>query len=599
VLPALRHRLRNPEFLTASSVLIAFAMLLIASWQRWLSPLTDSGREMDLPYRLLHGELLYRDVNYLYGPLSPYLNAALYGVFGPSLAVLQASGIAGALLVIWLSFRVARRLLEPREAALATLTIVVWLVFRPQGNIISPYAYAALHATIFGLTALLLSLRYHETQRDTLLLLASVVSGLAAVSKLEFALPALAAILACIYLNRSTGHIAKRLTLALAPFIALTTSIYGWFLFKVGWQTLVVDCHVFYTHLPQSLITYNAWRAGTNRPLASILEMFGGLAVFILIAAVILTVAALLTRPALRSVKNSRVAIVQSLGVLVLATLAAFAIARVTEALDGGGWDGSPLRAAPILLIALFWHTWRRNESTERRAAILIVTTFSLVMLLRVALRVPSGGPYGAFLLPTTYILFVYVLVSLVPKDLRSRSSAFGKAAGCILLGAVIAGAFVTVVRYRTRFTNEVTSSRGHFYVVSNHHPAIQEALDFLREKSSPSDRIAVFPEGSDIAFLSDRQMPLRHQILLPGLVSDGDERKMTEQLETIPVRFVFIVNRSTSEFGASVFGRDFYQRLGSAIERDYHLVKVCGKSRVPEIEIGDPEFFIKVFERN
>ena len=48
-----------------------FALLLLVSWRRWVSPMIDAGRELDLPLRLLRGEVLYRDVYYLYPPLSP------------------------------------------------------------------------------------------------------------------------------------------------------------------------------------------------------------------------------------------------------------------------------------------------------------------------------------------------------------------------------------------------------------------------------------------------------------------------------------------------------------------------------------------------
>ena len=56
----------------------AFLCGLAASWQRWGGPLIDCGREMNQPLRLASGEQLYSDVRHIYGPLSPYLHAALY-----------------------------------------------------------------------------------------------------------------------------------------------------------------------------------------------------------------------------------------------------------------------------------------------------------------------------------------------------------------------------------------------------------------------------------------------------------------------------------------------------------------------------------------
>ncbi|MEP7272279.1 MAG: glycosyltransferase family 39 protein, partial [Acidobacteriota bacterium] len=201
--PALRPRLRSATFISFLVITVSFVIMLGASWRRWLSPLTDSGREMDLPLRLLNGELLYRDIHYLYAPLSPYLNALLYRLFGIHLDVLQASGIAGAGIVIFLAFRIARRLLDPLDATVAVVCVLVWLVFKPYGNLISPYSYAALHATIFALGSLLYCLRFHQSSRISDLLIAATLTGLAAVTKLEFALPAAAAVATAVLITGS------------------------------------------------------------------------------------------------------------------------------------------------------------------------------------------------------------------------------------------------------------------------------------------------------------------------------------------------------------------------------------------------------------
>nr|MDQ3012015.1 hypothetical protein [Acidobacteriota bacterium] len=67
-------------------------------------------------------------------------------------------------------------------------------------------------------------------------------------------------------------------------------------------------------------------------------------------------------------------------------------------------------------------------------------------------------------------------------------------------------------------------------------------------------------------------------------------------------VRYVLIVNRPMREFGLEAFGRAFYTQLGGWIEANYRLVKICGnaqsENRQMEPQIGDPQFFIKIFER-
>src|SRR5580765_240411 len=104
---------------------LCFLFFLGVSWRRWTNPIIDAGRELDLPRRLLAGEMLYRDVHYLYPPLSPYINALLYHLFGPKLEVLNAAGICASLVVMALCYAIARRILNPFNAALATASVVL------------------------------------------------------------------------------------------------------------------------------------------------------------------------------------------------------------------------------------------------------------------------------------------------------------------------------------------------------------------------------------------------------------------------------------------------------------------------------------------
>src|SRR5262249_23365855 len=127
----LRSAIRNPQ----SAFVLVFAAMLLVSWRRWISPVTDSGREMDLPLRLMNGELLYRDVYYLYPPFSPYFNSLLYRIFGAHLDVLQMSGGVCSVLIVWMCYRIARRLLTPSESTLAVIALILFCVFKPAGNL--------------------------------------------------------------------------------------------------------------------------------------------------------------------------------------------------------------------------------------------------------------------------------------------------------------------------------------------------------------------------------------------------------------------------------------------------------------------------------
>jgi 4-amino-4-deoxy-L-arabinose transferase-like glycosyltransferase len=576
-----------------SAIFMAFTVMLIVSWRRWTSPIADSGREMDLPLRLLRGELLYRDVHYLYPPFSPYFNAQLYRIFGVHLDVLHASGAAGSALIVILCYFIARRLLSSSEAAIASTAVVLWSIFKPTGNLLSPYAFAALHGVILTLGVLLMTIRYAENRRKRELIGAGVLIGVAAITKQEFALTgAITVVAALIYLHRAKiKRLMSDLLFAAIPAAVIAAPVFGLLFYLVGWRTLVEDCHLFYTHLPASLVFYNKHRTGLDRPLLSILQMLGGAGV----GAAAISGIVLLSDRTRRTLKRAGF-------VLVVSLLFAFAV----RLLVGRQWDGGPLRALPLLLVAFLIIEWRRGrsggEAKPESAALFIIAAYSLAILARVSLRVPSGGAFGGYFLPTSLVLFCYLFLRALPEALwqwtndqlsARRARLIGQG---MLLVLLVATTVIFGVRYRKTYNYEIKAQRGHLFAPGSSGPVISSALDLIEKETRPGEAIAVLPEGSDLAFLTGRRMPLRHQILIPGLMSEKDEAEAIVQLQEQRVRFVLIVNRPMREFGAEAFGRDFYPTLGGWIDEHYRLVEVIGAGRGENPQIGAPDYFIKVF---
>ena len=602
--------IRNPQWWPQSAVAIAFVAMLAVSWRRWTSPIADSGREMDLPLRLLQGEWLYRDVHHIYPPFAPYLNALLYGIFGVHLDVLHAAGIVCSAIITALCYRIARRLLGPAEAAIATIAVVVFCIFKPAGNLIQPYAFAALYACVCSLGALLLTLRHAENQRSRELIFAGLLIGLAAITKQEFALAAAATVTASLvyqHLSKLKSNLSnlKRLIsdllFAALPAVLVALPVYGWLFAKLGWQMLVEDCHLFYTHLPASLVFYNAQRTGLDRPVLSLAQMLGAAAV----ASAALSFVVMLGDRRRKVLKWSASALVLS-----------FAAIAVIKLIVGKQWDGSPLRALPILLVAIIalalWKIWQSNEAGNiqnsppkiQHLALFVIAVYSFAILARVALRVPSGGAFGGFFLPTSLILFCYLFWRILPNAIERwtedeasvrRTLLFGRA---LLVVTILAGAVTFGIRYRKNFSVELHAERGHLFAPGITGQEISEALNFIRTSTEPGESIAILPEGSDLAFLTGRRMPLRHQILIPGLMSQQDEQEAIRHLQNDRVRYILIVNRPMREFGQEAFGRDFYTQLGGWIEANYRLVRICGSTRSGNPQIGDSGFFIKILKR-
>ena len=154
---AVRRRFRDAAGRDVTWLIVlaaSFVLLLLTSWQRWADPIVDIGREMNQPLRLLSGEHLYSDVRHIYGPLSPWLHAGLYRLFGPSLTILYADGIVSATIVLGLVYWLGRRIMDPAATGVATLHVMSLCMFKPAGNYILPYWYNSLHGATLGLITL-------------------------------------------------------------------------------------------------------------------------------------------------------------------------------------------------------------------------------------------------------------------------------------------------------------------------------------------------------------------------------------------------------------------------------------------------------------
>ncbi len=243
---------------------LLFALMLLASWQGWTQPLLDHGREMHLPARLLTGEQLYTDVQFLYGPFAPYFNALLYRLFGVHLAVLHVSGVFCAALILALIYWLSRQVLAVWPAAATAGLVLVVCALKSTANYVQPYAYAALYGLVFALLSLLWAVRFVQTRRVHQLGWAGLFAGLALLCKPELALPALAAagaawLLECLW----QGRVAWRASVVLAlAVLALPVAVYSALLARVPWRVLLRDNHVLFTNMPPQLVYFNRHISG-------------------------------------------------------------------------------------------------------------------------------------------------------------------------------------------------------------------------------------------------------------------------------------------------------------------------------------------------
>jgi hypothetical protein len=561
----------------------AFAFGLAVSWHRWSSPLIDTGREMNQPLRVAQGERLYSDVRHIYGPLSPWLHAGVFRLFGPSLNVLYADGIATALLILALVYWLARRIMDADAAAIATLSVMWICVFKPAGNYILPYSFNALHGTALGLLTLAILTPALETSRGSLarFALAGLVAGLTVLAKTEMGLAALAAGLwAASVVKADAARHRFAIGAAFAGVaLGLAFGVYAVIASHVGWSTLIADSWLLAYNLPAELAYYNRRIAGLDRPLLSIGR--------ILIAAIKLAILAMVAAAISELIAVARD---RRRAWIVLAAAVVFAaLLSVTTGLD---WDKGPYLAMPLLLVAMLAVPRTQTPILTTYAA------FALASLARMILHVRSGGAYGSFLLPMSVVIFTYLWTGPF-TDLLDEPRArriFRRIALALMLIVAVASAAILAVRYRKTNTGTIETARGTMMAPADVAQAWNEALAFIDQRTRPGDAVAVMPEGTSLDFMSGRRNPLREEITTPGYLDSAGEQRAIRQLQEARTSLILITDRLTEEFGPAVFGRDYCRRLMQWIDAHYALCATFGPRKDPALQIGQKPFFIHAY---
>lgn len=577
--------------------------MIVGSWQRWTQPLIDHGREMNLPARLLAGEQLYVDVQFLYGPLAPYLNALLYRLFGVRLATLQASGVVCALLILLMLYWLARRLMNVWEAAVTTGLVLVICALKSTANYIQPYAYAALYGLVFALGSLVGTLAYVQWRRARWLLWAGACAGLALISKPEMALAALAAAgVALLVESMAARRLLWRAALHFAlPALVITITAYGFVLSRVSLAVLLNDNHVLFTNMPPQLVFFNRQISGIGYWPTSFWFTLTGVALFAGWAAGSAALGALISA---RRHKGWGALLKLSLLLLALAC-GAYAVAiNFLEVPKNVTPFAGAVFILPLVIGALGWRVWQARGAASSlpftTRALLILAVFSLMGILRAFMNVTIGGPYTPFFIPVLIVVYLYLLFRGAPLLFAATPALQRNArlAAVWLMALMVIGMGINSIRRLHRSnTFLVSAPRGSFYTEPEWGAPLAAAIRYAVERTKPDDYVLTLPQATMINFLAARRYPLREEIVHPGFLSDEKELDAIERIKARRVSLILVVNLLTPEFRDRIFGADYNQELMRWITGNYRLTARFEYQPVHKPPPDREPFFILAYE--
>lgn len=525
-----------------------FALLFAATFRRWVLPFEDSGREMHTAWRLARGEALYRDVGYSYGPLAPWVDAALLRAFGPSLGILVAWRTLLGLLGVEALRRLARRLAGDEAAAsAATAFAVAACAFGIGGSWPFPYSVAALAGTVGTWWAVELALASGSRAAS---LAAALVATAAAGMKLEFVVGALVSLAAALVARRPRGEALAATALAAGvagAAWAAPVALYGPALMRSRGFLIALS-------VPQS------WRRVYERS-----AIFGGMSrdKFLSGGALEAVMPSALFVGALVLLLRTRAAR-RPAGAAALGVLAAIGTAASPR--NAGLHVLLPLAIGAGLAAVAGWALRRfPRDTSEGEHAAAAVAMLPQVARQPIFLRNPV---YGAFAAP---LALVFVL-SAAARRVAARTAFLA-----VVLGLCAGQVFLRVRGIALAPMTDTRLTGASVFLPAEESRVVTEIVGAIERRVPPGGSAAVFPEPGFVLFVTGRRNPFVDELFLPGVQDAAAEDEMIRRLVERPPDVLVLTDRAFPEFGGATYGHGLLDRFFAEASRRYVAVERLG----------------------
>lgn len=558
---------------------------LATSWRRWLDPLIDFGRELYLPWRLANGAMLYRDVDDFYGPLSQYLNAGLFRLFGPGLMVLVTANLvvfASIVAVIYSLFRRAWGC----GAALASCAVFVAVFgfsqfFGGNHNFAAPYAHEATHGFLVCLLLVLALLRWLEAPSASRAGAAGCLLGLTIVLKPEIMLAAglvTVAAMLIFFLKAKAPPVASVIAWATSALLP-TIVFWGFFSTKVPpKEALLFAGRAWVNVVATTRFTSDPVQTtfmGFDRPWAHLLEHGVATLLAVLLLGAIAVAAKLADR-------TSRMPVRVFSGILIAGAIWLLAWSRIN-------WLGSGrclLGLTLIYLIASLASIVRKSRAAEdvsRPALRWLISVLAAGLMTRMLLngRVYQFGFYQAAL---SSILVPAVMIGEMPGWLGLGR--LGRTT-LVALTVILVGTGVVRLAIRSQSllemkTYAVGKGVDRFYAMPPQVEAAGALVNFADDQleRTPRDQtLLVIPEGEMINYLARLPSPVAPFFFFSAATKGDREQAIVGGLQKHPPDWVVLVSRDLREYGISRYGesRDQGGQILEWVSANYRPVASIG----------------------
>lgn len=559
---------------------MTFVVAAALTWRKWPDVLIDYGTQLYIPWRILNGSVLYRDLFYFGGgPLAQYFNALLFKIFGVSFSTLIAANIiftAGIVLLIYRRFWAAADAWTATIIGTGVVIIFAFAEFTPIGNYnyITPYSYEATYGLMLSTLVVALLADWVGKQRTWIAPVAGFCTGLVFLTKPDVFLALAVAVTAAFiffWLRHGQKKFLKSLLVFLAAGVIPTFFFFLYFLRSQGAAESIRLTFFDWIPLLQGTVTkspFYQWCMGLDKPLAN-LENIG---IYFGAVVVVVTVYSFV----LRWLRNLKWAPLQYIALLVL--ISPLLLWAIKFGWIQCGWPLPLLCLSACVLI--IWN----YKKLEQPVFPLLWSMFGFALLAKLGLF-PRIWHYGFALAMPAFVSSIYLLFWLLPRLLETKFQVPARLFR-IMIGLILLVGFVSLFNGSQSIYAQKTLPVGTdgdtmltYSPNTDKSQAIYAALAWTEKYMPTNATLAVLPEGVTLNYLTRHVNPSGGLDWNPTMFTVFGQQTMTDAFEKNPPDYVFIVEWDSSDFGVGYFGSspDYGQGLMQWIQKNYRMTLLIG----------------------
>jgi hypothetical protein len=539
----------------------------------------DVGRETYIPWQMLKGQVLYKDIVNIYGPLAYQINAFLYLIFGQNLNTLYMSGLVNSLILLASFYLISRLLASPLMSFSLTFSVLSVCVFNYYiFNFIFPYTYAAVYALSSFLLSLLFACYYLKYSSKVFIYLSFFFMGFSIVSKYEYTLFTIVLLLIVLFLKKIN---LKELMICVGLLLLMPLLSFA-VLFLQGMsisdfiKAVELVKNICTSHTLNFFYTYSGYffsPTHLEQSFSNLITAFlGSIVPFTLIYLALHYSEKI--KNLIAAKKNIWMLYAFLYGMAITVTFCLFVKYVFSETLFG--WLPLSTSILMITLIVVFSKKGYRNITLNDKLYFLILSA-ALIASSKSYFSL-NTHLYGTFMFPLVILVNVFFVSEYLSKLIEINNPYKWRNAWALyFLFISLAYSAIYFGVARAVYIHPIKSEKGSIYTTAETGRSVNELIDYVKTSVPEGKGFLVMPEGVMLNFLTGRDSDNKYYSLLPLNIESFGESNIINDLKKNPPDYIFINNRNTSDYGFKHICNDYAFNLCSYIVQNYQFEKMIG----------------------